>query len=233
MSFYRTNLLSTELRRKEVFSDVGDLASILYLQAGKVDLLMQRWPVVISEDQQLTVGELIDKSVDEFPKCSDEECDVSRVESEQPATVALWHHLDDTLHFVLGDLSSSDIWHVTDASPGFNFAGNHTLWDHVIKEKVRHVHELSEVRPRVNNAAHVHDDDRVLLDVSLKTVEDAWLQKRPKRLWLQLSDLFWPRVVFNDFVISLLVVPLQALQKSQQNAVSIIVFRRDFQSFNF
>jgi len=189
---------------------------------------MQRWLVVISEDQKLSVGEFIDKSVDEFPKCSDEECYVSRVESKQPSTVALRHHLNDTLHFVLRYLSSSDIWHVTNTSPGFNFALNHTLWDHVIKEKVRHVHKLGEVCPSVNNAAHIHYNYWVLLNVSLKTVEYAWLQKWPKRLWLQLSNLFWPRVVFDDFIVSLLVVPLQALQKSEQNAVRIIVFRRDF-----
>jgi hypothetical protein len=74
--------LSTKLGREETFSDVGNLASVFLLQTSQIDLLMKRWLVVVTKDQQLTVGELIDKPMDEFPKRPDEKCDVSRVESE-------------------------------------------------------------------------------------------------------------------------------------------------------
>ena len=83
-----------ELRRKEVLSDVREIASVSLFEVIGVDLLLHLSLIIVSEDEQFFVCEFVDKFVGQLPQLTHNEGYISSKEPVKSTTVVLGHIAD-------------------------------------------------------------------------------------------------------------------------------------------
>lgn len=125
-----------ECWREETFLNVRHIASIPLLQVIWVDQLQHLGRVIISKDHELLVGELINKSVSQFPELANYPGDISGVEAEKPPTIVLCHVINEGLNTILWDLCHSNVLKVEDGCPRLYGSWDHCILDNVLKEEV-------------------------------------------------------------------------------------------------
>ena len=146
----------------------------------------------------------------QFPELSYNPSHISRVESEQAATIVLGHVLDERLDAVFGDFSNANIFQIEDGSPWLDGSWDHGVFDDILQEEVRDSDKSVNIDSWVDHSADIDDKNWAHVLVASNSIDDTKLELGPVVLKVQVEGLV-PRCVLQDFIISLLVVPFEAL----------------------
>lgn len=162
-----------EFGRPECVLSIVSLTPVPLLELLWRNQLLHFFLVGVSKDQHLLVCELVDKLVSQFPQLPHNEGHISCIEAEKSTPVILGHRLDQTLNPVLGNLSSANVFEVKNGGPTFNFARNHGLPDHVVKEEIAHGNQTIQVDASVDHSAHIDNNYGVHHAIATKPIQHA------------------------------------------------------------
>lgn len=109
----------------------------------------------------------------QFPELSYNPSHISRVESEQAATVVLGHVLDERLDAVFRDLCYANILQIEDGSPWLDASWDHGVLNNILQEEVRDCDKSVDIDSWVNHSANIDNHHWAHVLVASDSVNDA------------------------------------------------------------
>ena len=164
----------------------------------------------------------------QLPELSNYEGDIRCVEAEHPSSVVVVHTTNQALDALLRNLCHSDTLQIKHTCPTLNLAGHHRMADDIVEEEVSHGDQSVQLDAGVKHSPYIDEENRVHLDVAFVTIKNSKLEIILELACIRDYKLLLPFRMFNDLIVSLLVVPLETLQEAEDNTVCVIIARGQF-----